>query len=90
VFVCEIICCCFAVEELENIGPDYARTLELWDQSFARAWPEISKSYCDVFYVREFVCFLFFCFDKVFLTRESGIITSNTVKLLSQRDPLAI
>lgn len=40
----------FVVEDLQNIGPDYDRTLLAWWQNFDRAYPELRHRYDERFY----------------------------------------
>ena len=38
------------VEDVQNIGPDYDRTLLAWWSNFDRAWPSLRACYGDHFY----------------------------------------
>lgn len=40
----------FIVEDIQNFGPDYARTLKAWDTNFQAHWPELKERYDDRFY----------------------------------------
>ena len=40
----------FALEDLQNIGPDYERTLLAWWENFDRAYPELKHAYDERFY----------------------------------------
>jgi len=40
----------FALEDLQNIGPDYERTLLAWWQNFDRAYPDLKHTYDERFY----------------------------------------
>jgi cyclopropane-fatty-acyl-phospholipid synthase len=40
----------FVVEDVQNIGPDYDRTLMAWWDNFDRAYPELSHRYDERFY----------------------------------------
>jgi cyclopropane-fatty-acyl-phospholipid synthase len=40
----------FVVEDLQNIGPDYERTLLAWWHNFDRAYPELRHRYDERFY----------------------------------------
>jgi len=40
----------FVVEDVQNFGADYDRTLMAWDRNFRTAWPELSKHYGERFY----------------------------------------
>lgn len=42
----------FVVEDLHNIGADYARTLTAWRDNFTRAWPEFAARMPGDFYRR--------------------------------------
>ena len=35
----------FSVEDVQNFGPDYHRTLLAWHENFERAWPTLEASY---------------------------------------------
>jgi cyclopropane-fatty-acyl-phospholipid synthase len=41
---------CFIVEDVQNFGPDYARTLKAWDENFCRHWPRLAPKYDDRFF----------------------------------------
>ena len=38
------------VEDLQNFGPDYERTLMAWDENFRAAWPRLAEHYGERFY----------------------------------------
>ncbi len=40
----------FVVEDVQNIGPDYYRTLKAWDENFCRHWPQLAGRYDERFY----------------------------------------
>lgn len=40
----------FIVEDLQNFGPDYARTLKAWDDNFCRHWDKLAHRYDQRFY----------------------------------------
>ena len=40
----------FALEDLQNIGPDYERTLLAWWENFDRAYPDLKHAYDERFY----------------------------------------
>ena len=40
----------FVLEDLQNIGPDYERTLLAWWENFDRAYPELQPGYDERFY----------------------------------------
>ena len=40
----------FIVEDLQNFGPDYARTLKAWDDNFCQHWEQLSQRYDQRFY----------------------------------------
>jgi len=40
----------FVVEDVQNFGPDYDRTLMAWDENFRSAWPGLSGRYGKRFY----------------------------------------
>jgi cyclopropane-fatty-acyl-phospholipid synthase len=40
----------FVVEDLQNFGPDYDRTLMAWDRNFRSAWPGLEARYGKRFY----------------------------------------
>ncbi len=40
----------FIVEDMQNFGPDYDRTLKAWDENFCRAWPQLEHRYDQRFY----------------------------------------
>ena len=39
----------FSVEDIQNFGPDYDRTLLAWYENFERAWPTLVASYGERF-----------------------------------------
>jgi cyclopropane-fatty-acyl-phospholipid synthase len=41
---------CFVVEDVQNFGPDYDRTLLAWDRNFRSAWPVLQARYGERFY----------------------------------------
>jgi len=41
---------CFMVEDVQNFGPDYDRTLMAWDANFRSAWPRLKEKYGQRFY----------------------------------------
>ncbi len=40
----------FVIEDVQNFGPDYDKTLKAWDANFCRAWPQLQESYDQRFY----------------------------------------
>ena len=40
----------FSVEDVQNLGPDYDRTLLAWYENFERAWPAFEASYGERFH----------------------------------------
>ena len=40
----------FVVEDVQNFGADYDRTLMAWDENFRSAWPELKEKYGERFY----------------------------------------
>lgn len=40
----------FLIEDMQNFGPDYDKTLKAWDQNFAEAWPQLQHRYDERFY----------------------------------------
>ena len=40
----------FVVEDVQNFGADYDRTLMSWDANFRAAWPELEEKYGQRFY----------------------------------------
>ncbi|MCW8926352.1 MAG: class I SAM-dependent methyltransferase, partial [Xanthomonadales bacterium] len=40
----------FIIEDVQNFGPDYDRTLMAWDENFRRAWPRLKDRYGERFY----------------------------------------
>jgi cyclopropane-fatty-acyl-phospholipid synthase len=40
----------FVMEDWQNFGPDYARTLMAWTDNFRNSWPKISSEYNERFY----------------------------------------
>jgi cyclopropane-fatty-acyl-phospholipid synthase len=41
---------CFVVEDVQSFGPDYDRTLLVWDRNFRSAWPALQARYGERFY----------------------------------------
>jgi cyclopropane-fatty-acyl-phospholipid synthase len=39
----------FVLESLQNIGPNYDRTLLAWEENVERAWPRIAEHYGEAF-----------------------------------------
>ena len=39
----------FVIEDLQNFGPDYDRTLKAWDRNFVAAWPRLQQRYDERF-----------------------------------------
>ncbi|WP_062309856.1 cyclopropane fatty acyl phospholipid synthase [Polynucleobacter sinensis] len=50
----------FIVEDLQNIGLDYEKTLLAWHQKFISSWPSLSYKYDSVFY-RMWIYYLLGC-----------------------------
>lgn len=40
----------FLVEDVQNFGPDYDKTLMAWDENFCRGWPQLEQRYDQRFY----------------------------------------
>lgn len=40
----------FVIEDIQNFGPDYDRTLMAWDENFRSAWPGLKDKYGERFY----------------------------------------
>jgi cyclopropane-fatty-acyl-phospholipid synthase len=40
----------FVIEDVQNFGPDYDRTLMAWDRNFRSAWPQLKDRYGERFY----------------------------------------
>lgn len=40
----------FIIEDMQNFGPDYAKTLKAWDQNFCDNWSQLSHRYDQRFY----------------------------------------
>jgi cyclopropane-fatty-acyl-phospholipid synthase len=40
----------FLIEDVQNFGPYYDKTLKAWDANFCRHWPRLSAKYDDRFY----------------------------------------
>ncbi|MEM9493229.1 MAG: class I SAM-dependent methyltransferase, partial [Myxococcota bacterium] len=40
----------FCIEDVQNFGPDYDRTLMAWHENFEAAWPELKSRYDERFY----------------------------------------
>lgn len=40
----------FVIEDMQNFGPDYARTLTAWDANFQQHWDELKSQYDEHFY----------------------------------------
>jgi len=40
----------FIIEDVQNFGPDYDRTLMAWDEKFRHAWPRLKDKYGERFY----------------------------------------
>jgi cyclopropane-fatty-acyl-phospholipid synthase len=49
------------IEHLENIGPDYARTLRIWRENFERNWEQISALGFDKRFQRIWLYYLCYC-----------------------------
>jgi len=62
---------CLVLEELENIGPHYARTLRLWRERFIKAWPELQESGYDERFRRAWCYYLSYC-EAAFVSRNLG------------------
>jgi cyclopropane-fatty-acyl-phospholipid synthase len=48
--VCKTIEGLWIVEDWQNFGYDYSRTLACWEDNFDKAWPDLSTKYGDKFY----------------------------------------
>jgi cyclopropane-fatty-acyl-phospholipid synthase len=40
----------FVIEDLQNFGPDYDKTLKAWDANFCRAWADLAHRYDERFF----------------------------------------
>lgn len=40
----------FVIEDVQNFGPDYDKTLKAWDENFCRVWPQLEHRYDQRFY----------------------------------------
>ncbi|WP_419205599.1 cyclopropane fatty acyl phospholipid synthase [Photobacterium leiognathi] len=40
----------FNIEDVQNIGPDYDKTLVAWNENFEAAWPKLADKYGERFY----------------------------------------
>lgn len=40
----------FIVEDVQNFGPDYDKTLKAWDANFCNHWPQLAPKYDERFY----------------------------------------
>ena len=40
----------FVLEDVHNFGPDYDRTLMVWDENFEASWPSLRQKYGERFY----------------------------------------
>lgn len=40
----------FLIEDVQNFGPDYDKTLKAWDENFCRVWPQLQHRYDQRFY----------------------------------------
>ncbi|MDB6059912.1 MAG: cyclopropane fatty acyl phospholipid synthase [Verrucomicrobiaceae bacterium] len=40
----------FFIEDIQNFGPDYDKTLKAWDENFVAAWPRLEHRYDQRFY----------------------------------------
>ncbi|GAA4650113.1 cyclopropane fatty acyl phospholipid synthase [Kistimonas scapharcae] len=58
----------FVLEDWQNFGPDYDRTLLAWHENFKHHWPELKPAYNQRFY-RMWTYYLL-CFAGVFRARE--------------------
>ena len=61
----------FVLEELENIGPHYARTLREWRERFVSAWPELLQAGYDERFRRAWCYYLSYC-EAAFASRNLG------------------
>jgi len=61
----------FVLEELENIGPHYARTLREWRERFVLAWPDLLKLGYDERFRRAWCYYLSYC-EAAFASRNLG------------------
>ncbi|MBS2040004.1 DUF1365 family protein, partial [bacterium] len=61
----------FVLEELENIGPHYARTLRQWRDRFTAAWPELLELGYDERFRRAWCYYLSYC-EAAFASRNLG------------------
>ena len=64
-------CSELVLEELENIGPHYARTLREWRERFLAAWPELQTLGYDERFRRAWCYYLSYC-EAAFASRNLG------------------
>lgn len=74
------------LEELENIGPHYARTLREWRQRFLEAWPELQAIGYDERFRRAWCFYLSYC-EAAFASRNLGDVQ---MVLSRPKNPLLI
>lgn len=76
----------FVLEELQNIGPHYARTLREWRERFTAAWPELLGAGYDERFRRAWCFYLSYC-EAAFASRNLG----NMQMVLSRpKNPLLL
>ncbi|MFN8613890.1 MAG: DUF1365 family protein [Vulcanimicrobiota bacterium] len=76
----------FVLEELENIGPHYARTLRQWRERFLEAWSELLELGYDERFRRAWCFYLSYC-EAAFASRNLGDVQ---MVLSRPKNPLLI
>jgi len=61
----------FMVEDLQNIGADYYKTLRAWEDNFDKGWPQLQPKYGDKFYKMW----------KLYLHYAQGLLSSRQVNV---------
>ncbi len=69
----------YRVEDVFEIGSDYARTLRTWRQSFDHAWPQLESAQFDRRFRRMWLFYLCYC-EAGFLARTIGTIQLTAVR----------
>lgn len=61
----------FVMEDWHNFGPDYDKTLMVWDENFEKSWPKYKESYGERFYRMW----------KFYLMSSAGAFRSRSIQL---------
>jgi cyclopropane-fatty-acyl-phospholipid synthase len=77
----------FVVEELENIGPHYARTLREWRERFLQHSDALAGMGFDQAFQRKWVYYLSYC-EAGFATRTLGDLQLVLTRLFNRNLPL--